>query len=223
MKRCSMEPDLKSLGQAIVLVIVSLVLLSACGQQEPPQSIEWDFSAVDQGGTVMPQHAAGEHHCVLDGRTGLLWEVKRAEPGLHHRDALFSWYHDDKAENLGEPGLAGGGKCSLERCDTAAFVEAVNAAGLCGRHDWRMPSRDEALTILDRARAGTGATLDPVYFPAAVEAEFWTGTTFRMYPQGAWAVDTIYALDRVDDKAEPKRVRLVSGSKDAVKPKGRGR
>ena len=222
MKRCSMGPGASRVSQASVLSIFAVLMLTACEQQPPPE-IEWDFSAVDQQGNVLPQPAAGEHHCVLDGRTGLLWEVKRAEPGLHDRDALFSWYHDERAENLGEPGLMGGGSCSLERCDTAAFVEAVNAAGLCGRDDWRMPSRDEALTILDRTRIGKGPTLDPVYFPAAVEAEFWTGSSFRMYPQGAWAVDTIYALDRVDEKTDPKRVRLVSGSKDAVKPKGRGR
>ncbi len=221
MKRRSMKPGLTGCFRSFLLP-ACLLLLGACERTPPPQ-VEWDFKAVDQEGNVIPHPTADGLHCVLDGRTGLLWEAKRSAAGLHQRDAVFTWYHGDKSEHLGEPGLMGGGSCSLGRCDTEAFVTAVNAAGLCGRDDWRLPSRDEALTILDRARIGTGPTLDPGYFPAEAGAEFWTATTFRMYPRGAWAVDTIYALDRVDEKVVPKRVRLVSGPKDAVKPKGRGR
>jgi hypothetical protein len=204
------------------LLAATGLMLAGCGREPPPRP-DFDFTRIGADGALLEQPGEGEHHCVLDGRTGLWWEVKRATPGLHDRDALYTWYHSDKSEHLGEPGLAGGGECSLERCDTEAFVAAVNAAGLCGRNDWRLPSRDEALTILDGTRVGTGPTLDPQYFPDTVKGEYWTGTTFRLYPQGAWVIDTIYALDRVDGKFEPKRVRLVSGPRDAVKPKGRGR
>lgn len=200
---------------------VLALLVGGCSA-EPPVPPTWQFVRVDAAGEPLAPGASG-HHCVLDERTGLLWEVKRPESGLHYREGLYTWYHSDKTEHLGEPGVQDGGDCALSRCDTEAFVAAVNAAGLCGRHDWRMPSRDEALTLLDPTRVGKGPTLHPDYFPDAPLGEFWTGTTFRMYPKGAWTVDTIYALDRVDDKADAKRVRLVSGSKDAVKPKGRGR
>lgn len=205
-----------------VLGLLALGLAGCSSEAPPPPS--WQFVRIDAAGDRIPAEALPQaHHCVLDERTGLLWEVKQAEQGLHQRDHLYSWYHPDKDEHLGEPGLRGGGECPLEQCDTAAFVAAVNAAGLCGRNDWRMPSRDESLTILDPTLVGRGPTLHPDYFPTAVQGEFWTGTTFRLYPKGAWTVDTIYALDRVDDKVGAKHVRLVSGSKDAVKPKGRGR
>jgi hypothetical protein len=196
--------------------------LSGCGR-EPPQAVPWDFAKIDADGAELAEGSLAEHFCVLDRRTGLLWEVKRSTPGLHHHDELYSWYSSDEADHLTEPGLANGGICGLERCDTEAFVEAVNTAGLCGRDDWRLPSRDEALTVLDPARIGAGPAMDTEYFPHAVEAEYWTATTFRMYPQGAWAVDTIYGQDRVDWKTSSKRARLVSGPKDAVRPKRRGR
>jgi hypothetical protein len=211
-----------SVGGCTLALGLLAMLLVGCGRQAP-QGPAWDFARVDAGGAELAAGVVVGHDCVLDRRTDLLWEAKQATPGLHHRDDLYSWHSSDAGEHGGEPGLAGGGSCSLERCDTEAFVAAVNEAGLCGRTDWRMPSRDEALTLLDPVRIGHGAALDPAYFPGAIEAEYWTGTTFKMYPRGAWAVDTIYAQDRVDWKTNTKRVRLVSGSKSAVKPKGRGK
>lgn len=206
----------------LAAVTLALAAAAGCGRDAAPGPA-WDFAAVDAGGNVVVEGASGPHECVLDRRTGLLWEVKQAESGLRHRDDLYTWYSSDIAEHNGEPGLMNGGRCALERCDTEAFVAAVNATGLCGRQDWRLPSRDEALTLLDTRRIGDGPTLDPQYFPHAVSAECWTATTFRLYPQGAWAIEPIYAQDRVDWKTVPKCVRLVSGSKDAVRPKRRGR
>jgi hypothetical protein len=201
---------------------LALLALAGCGRSAPAGP-GWDFARVDAAGELLADEAALAPDCVLDRRTGLLWELKQPGEGPRGRDALYSWYNPDAAEHNSEPGLQGGGRCEHPPCDTTALVAAVNAAGLCGRSDWRMPSRDEALTLLDPARIGQGATLDPAYFPDAVAGEYWTGTTFRMYPQGAWAIDTVYAQDRVDWKSEPKRVRLVNGPKDAVKPKRRGK
>lgn len=221
MNGCNMNTMATGTGRVLAAVLLA-ALLSGCGRQAP-QGPAWDFARVDADGTPMAAAAANGHPCVLDRRTGLLWEVKHPGQGLHEPDDLFSWHSSDAAEHGGEPGLADGGTCGLARCDTEAFVAAVNEAGLCGRRDWRMPSRDEALTLLDVTRIGKGPTLDPAYFPGAAEGEYWTGTTFGMYPRGAWAIDTIYAQDRVDWKANPKRVRLVSGARDAVRPKRRGR
>lgn len=221
MKACKAN-KLGTGGGGTLALALAVVVLAACSRQAP-QGPAWDFAKLDAGGAVLADEAGAGHDCVLDRRTGLLWEVKLAAPGLHHRDDLYSWHSTDAGEHGGEPGLAGGGSCALERCDTEAFVAAVNEAGLCGRNDWRMPSRDELLTLLDPARIGQGPAMDPAYFPGAVAAEYWTGTTFKMYPRGAWAIDTIYAQDRVDWKTNTKRVRLVSGSKTAVRPKGRGK
>jgi hypothetical protein len=208
-----------------VVLLHALVLalpLSGCSKQAP-SGFAWDFARLGPAGEVLDADAPGPHECVLDRRTGLLWEVKLAAPGLRHSDQTFSWYSDNGESNGGEAGLRGAGDCVLGHCDTESYVAAVNAAGLCGRTDWRLPSRDEALTLLDPARIGQGATLDPAYFPETAAAEYWTATTFSLYPQGAWAVDTVYGQDRVDWKTGAKRLLLVSGSKTAVRPKRRGR
>lgn len=221
MNSCNM--NLRVTGTCGVLAAALLAaVLAGCGRQSP-QGPAWDFAKVDAAGAPLPADSVQAHHCVLDRRTGLLWEVKQAAEGLHHAGDLFSWHSSDAAEHGGEPGLLDGGSCGQSRCDTEAFVAAVNEAGLCGRNDWRMPSRDELQTLLDASRIGKGPAMDAEYFPGTVAAEYWTGTTFRMYPRGAWAIDTIYAQDRVDWKINAKRTRLVSGSTTAVRPKRRGR
>jgi hypothetical protein len=219
-----MGAESSSTGSAWLAAAALLTVLTVTGcERRAPPPANWDFARIGAAGEVLSPDSAMAHDCVLDRRTGLLWEVKRVDGGWRDGDQLYSWYNPDAAEHNSEPGLQDGGRCETGRCDTSGFVAAVNEAGLCGRSDWRMPSRDEALTLLDPAQIGRGPAIDLEYFPGTAAGEYWTGTTFRMYPQGAWAIDTVYAQDRVDWKTELKRVRLVSGPKDAVKPKRRGK
>lgn len=216
MKNSNLGPGARAVPAASML---ALFALAGCGQPDPAGP-QWDFVKVDQAGTELAVEVPA-HECALDRRTGLLWEARTAAAG--NPPEVYTWYNADPDAHLGFPGVEDGGECGLARCDTEAYVAAANAAAWCGRDDWRMPSRDEFLTLLDPARIGDGPTLDPVYFPGTAAGEYWTGATFTMYPQGAWAIDTIYAQDRVDWKTSAKHVKLVSGSKTAVKPKGRGR
>ncbi len=191
----------------LALGLLAVTLASGCGPQDPiPEAAH--FARLDARGQVI--EAAGvPHHCVRDLRTGLMWQVEGE--GLHSRDDTFSWYNSERQGHMSEPGLMDGGQCGLDRCDTEALVAAVNARGLCGHNDWRLPTLEEAMTLSDRRRIDTGMTLDPVYFPDAVAGEYWTATTFRLHAPGAWAVDTRNALDRVDSKTAAKAVRLVRG------------
>lgn len=173
--------------------------------------LEDRYVALDAAGRVLEGPGPGLHACVRDLRSGLEWEVKQAS-GLHARGATFSWYDKDQEGNRGDPGMAAGGQCPLDSCDTAHFVAAVNAAGLCGQHDWRMPSREEATTLGTLSTRQRGQAIDDRYFPEEVLGEYWTATTFRLHPTSAWLFDTRLGLDRVDLKASPKAARLVRGT-----------
>jgi hypothetical protein len=201
-------------GPGIALLALATLLAAGCDRPGRNKPAVLDgaarFQLLDAGGQPLPAGSAGQH-CVLDLATRLVWEIKQVD-GLHGSDQTYTWYAGDKPTNMGEPGEQGGGRCILERCDTEQFVAAVNAAGYCGgAGDWRLPSREEVITIGDRRHAEQGLSLDPAHFPNTVPGEHWTGTTFRLYPKTAWAFDTRYALDRADWKTAAKPVRLVRG------------
>jgi hypothetical protein len=151
------------------------------------------------------------HRCVLDRRSSLTWVVPRPGDALLDPAHRYTWYSEDAAQHLGHPGMRDGGRCGAARCDTAALVEAINAQGLCGHRDWRLPSREESIA-LGKRHAGHPIGLHPALFPGLGPGEVWTATTFRMYAQSAWALDPGNGLDRVDLKTEAKAVRLVRGT-----------
>lgn len=190
------------------LPLLAILTIAACSAPPAPPTGGDRFVGFDDHGQTLPATTAQTQACVLDRRTGLIWEVGRPEDVGH----TYSWYSTEKQIHMSEPGLANGGDCPLDRCDTEARLEAVNAAGLCGQHDWRLPSRDEVLTLTARAPSGNEHVLDPDFFPNTIAGEYWTGETFRLYPSSAWALDTRTGLDRTDWKTQAKPVRLVRGT-----------
>ncbi|PCI64706.1 MAG: hypothetical protein COB38_12390 [Gammaproteobacteria bacterium] len=101
--------------------------------------------------------------CVQDNVTGLVWEVKNADQGLQYFEHTYSWYSTDSATNGGDNGTKNGGICSDIECDTSAYVDAINAIELCGATDWRMPNREELLSIVNFNKSEH--LLDENYFP----------------------------------------------------------
>ncbi len=136
----------------------------------------FDFIKLDGDGEHLPASAT-DHTCVLDNVTGLMWEVKQTGTGdLRYADHSYSWYNPDADVNGGDAGIEDGGFCALSDCDTHAFVNAVNAAGLCGYDDWRMPTVSELNSIMHRGVTGDVA-IDTDFFPNTVADYYWTSQT----------------------------------------------
>ena len=143
----------------------------------------FDFTKIANNGTVLPRSAtlgsaASDWACTRDNVTGLLWEVKTTS-GLRSQDHTYTWYNSDSASNGGNVGTATGGACATTgRCDTEKFVADVNAVGLCGATDWRMPAVNELESILDRGISLPGPTLDTTYFPNTQASIFRSASTY---------------------------------------------
>lgn len=122
--------------------------------------------------------------CTHDNITGLTWEVKTDDNGLRDKDWGYSWYNSDPTTNGGYAGTADGGdSCyNSSRCDTEKFVADVNARGLCGYSDWRLPSIRELETLVKltyQEPSAPGPNIDTYYFPntyANYGMFYWSAT-----------------------------------------------
>ncbi len=185
----------------------------------------FDFTKVSNSGAVLAPGAvlgAGPANwaCTRDNVTGLVWEVKVDDAArLRHRDWTYSWFSSAGVNDGGSPGSESGGTClDAARCDTEKYVADVNAAGLCGANDWRMPTREELRSIMHYGRPAPA--IDPVYFPDTGALHFfWTGASYAGDPgiagdvgvgNAAWT----FAADGgsgIGYKTTALRVRLVRG------------
>jgi hypothetical protein len=164
-------------------------------------------------GAVLDDGATG-WGCVHDGVTGLTWEVKTTDGGLHDWTWTYSWYNSDPAVNGGDPGTPSGGSCNATvaaGCDTEKFVNAVNAAGWCGYTDWRMPTVDELISIV---KYGTTNPAIPVaWFPNTQSNLFWSGSPIALGSLVARLVSFSNGSDNIDYKSSSSFVRLVRGGR----------
>ncbi|WP_295389035.1 DUF1566 domain-containing protein [uncultured Thiodictyon sp.] len=146
----------------------------------------------------------------LDNVTGLIWEVKTADGGLRDQNNTYSWYNPDPATNGGSAGFLNFGVCTGGiSCDTDGYVQAVNAQGLCGAADWRMPDPRELLSIVSNDRV---STIDLVYFPNSPAGSFvWSSSPYAGYSNAAWAVNFYDGSVNGYGKGGGVSVRLVRG------------
>lgn len=178
-------------------------------------SAGFDFTKLDSNGNVLAASATS-WSCVRDNHTGLIWELKTDDGGLRDQGNTYSWYNADFATNGDYAGNQGGGICSGGiSCDTFAYVTAVNSIGLCGAGDWRLPTRDELLSIVDNSKAYPSPNIDSNYFPnTTVSSSFWTSSPYvgnYSWSSGAWVVEFIKGAVNYDGKGYDHPVRLVRG------------
>ncbi|MCI5145412.1 MAG: DUF1566 domain-containing protein [Candidatus Electrothrix sp. AR3] len=156
--------------------------------------------------------------CVQDNITGLIWEVKTDDGGLHDKDDTYNWYNTDPATNGGADGYADddGDVCygynssdPSTFCNTEAYVHRVNAAGWCGASDWRMPTQNELVDIVAYDRFNP--SIDTDYFPHAVSLSVWSGSPLASYTSNAWFVNFGYGDSNYGNRYNDLFVRLVRG------------
>ena len=89
------------------------------------------------------------------------------------------------------------------------YVSAINAAGLCGLSNWRVPSRHELLSIVDFGSPTTIA-IDDGFFPNTAPRPYWTDSRNGITGDLAH-VEFDEGVSLRVLPSTPLRVRLVSG------------
>jgi hypothetical protein len=158
----------------------------------------------------------GNWACTKDNVTGLVWEMKTTT-APRNMGLTYSWYNSSATTNGGAMGVANGGNCSIgglpasTRCDTEKYVADVNAAGLCGFTDWRLPTVKELESIVDFSGTNTAA-VDPNYFPNTnFTVNTWTASPLANYSSYAWAVNFKEGNTVIAPRDSKYAVRLVRG------------
>ena len=138
----------------------------------------FSFTKISSTGAELPVSAT-QWSCVKDNVTGLMWEIKVDDSGLHDKDWTYSWYEPDGTKNGGDAGIQDGGRCDdTSQCDTYGYVRAVNAASWCGAKDWRMPTLSELYSIASYNR----------YIPA-IDVDWFPDNLSLSSPDGYFTID----------------------------------
>ena len=182
----------------------------------------FSFTKLDANGTPLVDqsvdYAATPWSCVKDNVTGLVWEVKTTNGGLRDKNDRYNWYNTDPTTNGGSNGYADddGAICygynsadSSTFCNTQAFTARVNAEGLCGYTDWRVPDINELHSIVHQGRVNP--TIDTNYFPNTIPSWFWSSSPYASYSYGAWILNFNYGYDGSNLRNYGLYVRLVRG------------
>jgi len=91
-------------------------------------------------------------------------------------------------------------QAALAQCETSTHD---------GRSDWRLPSRNELLSLLDFSRSSP--CLDPVFHQTFPHTYFWSSSPYVNDPTKAWTVDFAFGTSTMTTKTEARTVRCVRG------------
>lgn len=168
-------------------------------------------NADGKGGFSFSAVAGG---CVQDNVTGLMWEVKTTDGGL--RDWSKTYTHYDStltAQNWNGTTYSVPTQAEIDApTNSIGFVKAVNAQGLCGFNDWRLPTADELQSIVDYGVAFPGPAIDTAWFPNTQATAFWSASSYVGVAHIAWVVHFgSGGLDPYNLRVSSYYVRLVRG------------
>lgn len=112
---------------------------STTGASFPPY-----FTKLADNGSALPADAS-VWSCLLDARTGLIWEVKTDDGGLRDRDWLYRYN--------GSAGLSPAGTdypcVGISACNPMSYIETLNAYGICGHTTWHLPTASDMAGIAE--------------------------------------------------------------------------
>lgn len=167
------------------------------------------FTKLDAQGNDLPD-TANSWVMVRDNVTGLVWENKKdmdsyisSYSNTHDADNLYTWYDSNPNSNGGDAGSPGDGT------DTEDFTNALNSDNFGGFSDWRLPTIEELLSIVDYERYDP--SIDTFYFPNTKSYYYWSSITNVRFETYAWRVNFEDGEDDFHKKSYSRYVRAVRG------------
>ena len=231
----SSHPERKQVLEALVVaregrsLQVSATAVSQAELIKLLGSTHSDYTKLDARGNKLPS-SARSWDCVLDNRSGLIWEVKTDDGGARDKDNTYrwggkgvsdvalKWVKNSPGNKFPESRWSGSG----ERYDDwNKLITVANSEQLCGLSDWRVPDLYE-LASLVRCRGGSyknlddgcsgsyqKPTIDTKYFPNAQSGRYWSASPDADSSNYAWQLNFYNGYDYYDYRYYNYHVRLV--------------
>jgi len=150
--------------------------------------------------------------CIEDQLTGLMMEVK-ATTGKRARDLRYTNYSRDY-DPLGQ---------YRSPTDASGYIDGINAARLCGFHDWELGHTDKIQSVMDYGVMVAGAArVDDRFLPTTNADWYWNASLNPTSPSTAFAMD--FGSGAASNSAERgtlRYVQAVRNGKPGHGPKGR--
>ena len=168
-------------------------------QDAPPPNNDFSFIANGSGGYY------DKTECVKDSATGLIWEGKPLS-GLRKWNNVYTNY-DSTTELQIKVGSGAAVAPTQAQIDAAAnsigYKNAVNTINLCGASNWRLPTKDELLTIVrPKSTVSPYTTIDNYWFPNTDAWVYATSTAVLNVANRVWGVYFNYGDARnTDDRS----------------------
>ncbi len=142
------------------------------------------YTKIGQGGVELPEDATPDQGWMMtrDERTGLIWEIKTGA----NKDEKYNW---NNAQSV--------------------FIKKLNSERFGGFSDWRLPTKDELKSIVDKKN--NDLAINTEYFPNTVASWYWSSTTYASNTDYAWIVNFYYGYDDGTNKTHNRYVRAVRG------------
>ncbi len=163
--------------------------------QKDKDTIVPRFKKLDAAGDVLAADLQvltrdeSDWSCVTDASSDLTWQVLQAN-GDFAFDSTYYW--GDRTLNHRDYMPA---SCALDKnCNTDNLVEIANEQKLCGKTDWRMPTRNEWKTVLTTEMLNDEKRQSPIdrfffpYLDANYDEAYWTNH-FTVYLNGHDGLD----------------------------------
>jgi hypothetical protein len=140
--------------------------------------------------------------CIKDNVTGLVWENKTTDGGIHDTNKRYRWG--------GVGAQIVDGKTFGERyADWDVLVNGSNSEKLCGFSDWRMPSRNELHSIVNYYTYNPA--IDTAFFANTQSGFYWSSSPHASNSYDAWGVNFFNGYDYYSDRVYSNHARLVRG------------
>ena len=185
-------------------------------------NLAFDYTKLNQFADEVGDDSS-DFTCIRDNVTGLVWEVKTESSGVLPNTSLRegqNHYFWDLGDTTFTDTSTANSTCPDDTsCGVQSYINEVNSLDFCGGTNWRLPTYNELLGLIDYGKQGQRVLIDESFFPYIpqsgdiknVDLPYWTSQTAA----DGTSLSQAYIIDMSNgnDLAYPKEklayVRLV--------------